>query len=312
MIQKRKKYIFIVALMILSILLAGCGGEQPLTSDKAREQVAENLYEDVQNPTVGSVGGEWTIIGVKKSDIKTEEEYYRNYYKRVCDYIKTVDGKLSDTKYTEYARISLALAAIGEDATEVCGYNLMKPAEDMDFVTNQGINGPIFALIAANVTDYKPVLDKAERYIDYIIQQEIPGGGFSMEGPEGKPYIDITAMALQALAYYKDDPEVGGVIERGLEVMAEAHEMDNSYSSSESISQMIIALTAVGDNPLTSESFIKDGKNLYEQLEEYMCEDGSFAHIKGDESDLMATEQALCALDSIALYNQGKMLYGRE
>ena len=185
----------------------------------------------------------------------------------------------------------------------------MKPAKDLDFVKKQGINGPVFALIAANMNGYEPVLDKADKYIDYILSQEISGGGFSLEGPKGSPYIDITAMTVQALSYYKDDAKVKKVIDRAVDVMADLQQEDGGYDSSESISQTIIALTAAGVDPMTDERFITDDKTLLDALAGYMTDNDMFAHEEGSDSDMMATEQALCALDSLVLAEEGQMLY---
>ena len=44
--------------------------------------------------------------------------------------------------------MTVALTAIGADPANVAGYNLLKPLGDFDKTIWQGINGPIWALIA--------------------------------------------------------------------------------------------------------------------------------------------------------------------
>lgn len=303
--------ITIISITILTVfLLTSCGAQDPSSSPAAAgEKVAKTVYSQVQQPAIGSIGGDWSVIGLQKSGMDIEAQYYEDYYHRVCDYVTQVKGELSSYKSTEYSRVCIALSMIGKDPTDVAGYDLLKPLEDLEFVSEQGINGPIFALIAANVCDYQPILDKEEQYIEYILKQETKTGGFSMEGPKTDPYIDITAMAVQALSYYKDDAHVKEVIDRAVETMAGLQEKSGGYGTSESDGQTIIALTSLGIDPTADERFIKNEKNLVEDFMEYMDEDGMFSHEKEDDADLFATEQALCAIDALVLYGEGNLLY---
>mgnify|MGYP000276121719 FL=1 len=50
----------------------------------------------------------------------------------------------------------LALTAIGKDVTNVGGHNLLAGLDEMSYVTYQGINGPIWTLIALDSHDYAP------------------------------------------------------------------------------------------------------------------------------------------------------------
>ena len=306
--RKRGFPAVLAVVLILLMIMSSCGSskDDPVSM---RDQVAKALYSQSKEAKTGAVGGDWTVIALSKSGIETEKDYYDRYYDSVCEYVKKMKGDLSSTKYTEYARLSIAASCIGKDPTDVAGYDLMKPAKDLDFVKKQGINGPAFALIAANMAGYEPVLDSSDKYIDYILSQEIKGGGFALEGPEGSPYIDITAMTVQALSYYKDDAKVKKVIDRAVDVMADLQQEGGGYDSSESISQTIIALTAAGIDPLTDQRFITDGRTLVDALAGYMTDDDMFAHEEGSDSDMMATEQALCALDAVALADEGRMLY---
>ena len=51
-------------------------------------------------------------------------------------------------KYTEYARLTLALTAIGRDPTNVGGYDLLETLCDYDKMISVGINGASWALLA--------------------------------------------------------------------------------------------------------------------------------------------------------------------
>lgn len=49
---------------------------------------------------------------------------------RHCKHRKKQKWLLHEKKYTEYSRVILALTAIGEDVTDVGGYNLLQPLSD--------------------------------------------------------------------------------------------------------------------------------------------------------------------------------------
>ena len=64
------------------------------------------------------------------------------------------DGVLSAQRYTEYARAVLALTSIGFDVTDVAGYDILEPLADYASVCRQGVNGPLWALIALDSYGY--------------------------------------------------------------------------------------------------------------------------------------------------------------
>ena len=56
--------------------------------------------------------------------------------------------------------------------------------------------------------------------------------------------------------------------------------------------------------------FIKKDKNLLDTLLDYSMDDGSFCHVtENKQTDFMATEKALIAMDAIKLQQKGKKLY---
>ena len=183
-------------------------------------------------------------------------------------------GVLHAKKYTEYSRVILAWTALGKDATDVGGFNLLVPLADFDQTVFQGINGPIFALLALDSGAYDIPENTAgttqatrDGYVDYILNAELPGGGWSFAG--GDAETDITAMALQALAKYRDRQDVADAVERGLTVLSQQQEENGGFvaydsESSESIAQVIVALTEL-DVSLTDSRFV----NAVLQLAEF-------------------------------------------
>jgi hypothetical protein len=115
--------------------------------------------------------------------------WYDAYYDHLLATVQAADGVLSTRKYTEYSRVILALPALGKDPADVGGYNLLTMLGDYNKVLVQGINGPIFALLALDSGDYAmPVCTGAqqqasrEMYIDYILGRQHADGGWSLAG----------------------------------------------------------------------------------------------------------------------------------
>lgn len=293
---------------ILVLSMAGCGNsENNICSD-----TADVLIEQVQDPTVSAMGGEWTILGMARSSVEVPEGYFDTYYDNVRSVVKTQKGVLDENRYSEYARVDIALAAIGKDPADVEGYDLLAPLDDYKAVTRQGFNGSAYALIAANVNDYK--LKNEQKYIDHILSQELKNGGFSYDSSSEAASADMTAIAVQALAMYPDNKDAKAAADRAVDVLADIQHEDGNFAdegfdpSSESVSQVIIALTAMGVDPTSDERFVKKDKNLYDVLMDFQCDSG-FCHEAGDGGNLMATEQAMCALASLSLMEEGSSLY---
>ena len=207
----------------------------------------------------------------------------------------------------------LALKSIGADPSDIGGYDIQKPLEDFETVTSQGLNGAVYALLALNADD--PVghkdQDLEKKYLNYILEQEKTDGGFALDTNSDQADIDMTSMTLQSLEPYQDQKEVKEAIDKGIEILAAGQEEDGGYvaygsGSSESVSQVIIALSTYGIDCNEDERFIKNNKGLYDTLMEYQQKDGGFSHTLDGESDGMATDQAFCALVSYERMKNGE------
>lgn len=278
------------------------------------ERAAAFLRSAVTDPQVGSIGGEWTVLGLARGGFLTDapdgQSYLDRYYAQVESCVQEQNGVLHDKKYTEYSRVVLALTAIGADPSNVGGYDLLAPLDDFDKTVWQGINGPIWALIALDSGSYESAL--RQRYIDEILSRQLAGGGWDLQsrGGDRPADPDVTGMALQALAPYRGQSAVSAAIDKALARMSAQQDQDGGFSSFEdpnveSCVQMTVALCALGLDPGRDPRFVKNGASLLDALLSYRLSDGSFAHTKGRGFDLMATEQALCALAAVDRYYAG-------
>ena len=261
-------------------------------------------------PTVGSTGGEWMVIGLARSGRPVPAGYYDN----VVEYVKAKADKnerLHWAKVTENARVILALTAIGKDVTNVGGHNLLKGLDNMDYVQTQGINGPIFTLIALDSHNYPTMGDVTrEKLIQVILDAQLTDGGWALSGNDADP--DMTAMAIQSLApYYKTNETVKAAVDKALEALSALQRNDGGFDSwgtvnSESCAQVIVALTALGIDPTADSRFVKNGHTVLDALASFYVTGGGFRHTANGDLDGMATEQGYYALAAYYRYLNGQ------
>lgn len=307
-------------LLAFACLLAGGTAAFAQPPAEARSAVLTYLAAAVPTPVVSSVGGEWAVLALARGDATVASGYYDGYVSRVKQTLQDNGGVLpgSANRKTEYSRVVIALSALGEDVTSLGGYNLLLPLANFSDVTAQGINGPIYALIAFSTRGWEipAIADAAkqttrQKLIDYILAREIPSGGFAMAGTSAA--ADITAMALQALAPYQADAAVEAATGRALTTLSNMQLPDGGFGydtegeTAESAAQVITALAALGLNPTTDTRFVKSGGNPMTALLALQQADGSFFHIAaGTGSKQMATEQAAYALVAYGRFLSGK------
>ena len=269
--------------------------------------------------TAGTSGGEWVALGLARSG-SISDTLAEQYAQAAYQYVKKKGSStISDSKSTENSRMILALTSIGKDPSDVAGYDLLEPLADLDYVKSQGINGPIFALIALDSHDYeipKAVAGKTqttrEALIDAILAAQLSDGGWNVNGNGAD--ADMTAMAIQALApYYSSNAKVKSAVDDALKRLSKMQEVNGGYTSwgtanAESVAQVIVALTSLGIDPASDGRFIKNGYSTLDALATFYNDKGGFKHSQSDttSSNGLATEQAYYALASWYRLKAGK------
>lgn len=300
----------------VAILTAGDTGDKADYKTTLNETMAQ-LAATVTEPSFGTGAGEWTVLSLARGNYyDTGDKYFEDYYSRIEETVKekaasvNLNGALHKVKSTENSRLIMALSAIGKDPTKVGGVDLVGAysANGFSWIKKQGLNGPVFALIALDTYNYKTSdATIRQQCVDYILQAELANGGWALSGTTADP--DMTAMALQALANYADNSDVKDAAERGFAALSSIQKDNGGYASwgsvnSESIAQVIVACTAWGIDPSTDSRFVKSGGSAVDALLEFYVPDGKgFAHVlettggyAGGEVNAMATDQACYAL----------------
>ena len=305
--------VLISVIMLISVI--------PFTvfADVDHRSIYEETLEYISKlgtPTVGSVGGEWMVIDLTRSGYTCPEGYYENVVSYVNSKINDKE-QLHKSKGTDNSRVILGLTSAGYDVTDVGGHNLLFGLTDMTYVKKQGINGPIWALIAFDCNGYEiPQNPNAteqvsrESLISFILSKQLEDGGWALSGKNADP--DMTGMAIQSLApYYNSNEAVKAAVDRGVIRMSELQKDDGGYGSidgicSESCAQVIVALTAIGIDPETDSRFVKNGSSVVDAMCTFAIEGGGFAHNPGAALNGMATEQATYALAAYFRFLEGK------
>ncbi len=303
---------------ILEEAYAGLEERTPQDVSAVLNSTMAQLALDVQEPQFGTLAGEWSVLGLARGGYYEKgNAYFEDYYKRIEETVRTkaesvnLNGALHKVKSTENSRLILALSAIGKDARSVGGWNLVLPFEDFSWITKQGINGPVFALIALDSHAYETQdTTIREQCVAYLLEKQLADGGWALSGSSADP--DMTAMTLQALAPYRAKADVAAAIEKGTSALSGLQKEEGGYASwgsinSESISQVITACAALGINPDTDERFIKNGHSAVDALLTFYNESSrKFSHVAGDGGHAMATDQATYALVAYKRLVDGK------
>ena len=312
-----------VWLLTLVMLLTACGTpsqpDQPDGTETWREAYEETgAYLQAQTaPTVGSIGGEWAVIGLSRARLLSDETA-QSYEQTVEDYVKQAGSvRLHHAKSTENSRTILGLTAAGYNAANVAGVDLTAGLTDMAYLRAQGTNGPIWALIALDCHGYDiPQCADGEEQttreglVAEILSYQCSDGGWALMGDESD--VDMTAMALTSLAPYQEETDVKAAVDTALTYLSDAQQADGGFmswgeSNSESCAQVIVALTALGIDPASDERFLKDGASPLDGLCAFACTGGGFRHsARQTKPDGMATEQGFYALTAYDRFRQGQ------
>lgn len=279
-------------------------------------QTAAYLSASVPDPGVSSIGGEWAVIGLARNG-SLPADWASTYYSNLVRTLRDAGGVLHRVKYTEYSRVVIALSSLGFDPTDVAGYDVLSPLGDFDQVCWQGVNGPIWALIALDSRGYDvPTAPEGKRQttrdalVDAVLDSEIAGGGWALSG--SVPDVDLTAMALTSLAPYRASrADVAAAVERALSVLSSLQGEDGGYgdagsATSESCAQVVVALASLGIDPASDERFVKESGSVLDALCAFAVPGGGFKHVADGEVNGMATEQGFYALVAYERLLSGK------
>lgn len=295
-----KKSLLSLLLVILTVIyVLPVSADFDITGNTDHIAAYEGVLEYLQNevtPTVGSTGGEWAVFALARAGMIDAQSDWAEVY------LAALDSALENEEIigsTDYERVTLAVTALGLDAEKFNGRDLTEIYKTYN--PRLATNGKTYALLALNS---KPYSGDADLYVQALIEAALSGGGWSLR-PGGDADIDVTAMAIQALApYYEYEPRVREAVDSGLcYIKSEQDEETGGFVGVEglvstcSTAQVIVMLTALNIDPSGDEWATDGGRSpLDAMLEHYNSESGCFGEFDDITPDQMASEQAAYAL----------------
>ena len=285
--NKISAIVFSLALVLGFLSAPALAAFSPRIADSI-ESVTDG--EDFQNYLDSGNASDWYVMA------KTRRGAVADYGK----YASGLREALEQSGANAVSRQRMALALIMTDG------DLMTAGKVLSETTGkQGVMSFIFALHLIN-NGAKAEGITAGGVADALASLVLESGGWAVSGNNSD--VDVTAMALQALAPYAD--EYAGIVDRALEFLASKQLDDGDYRSygvanPESGAQVIIALTALGIDPLEDSRFVKNGNTLLDGMMKYAVS-GGFPHTYDGEVNKLAPQQIYCALVALERFYDGK------
>lgn len=233
-------------------------------------------------------GAEWYVIALRQYRTGLDYTAYADALEAKMN-AGSVRGAVSRQ------RCALALAACGRAdsaaARAVCD----------ETPGTQGVMSLIFGLNLLHAGVPSTVHTVAE-LTTALLGAQLADGGWTVMGSASD--VDVTAMALQALAPGADDERVRAAVDAALGMLSAAQRENGTYMSygaenPESAAQTAMALTALGIDPAADPQFVKNGASVIDGMMSFRLADGGFAHKRDGEANPTATVQSLLALISV-------------
>lgn len=281
----------------------------------ALEDAAALTYANDKNVTFSSYDA---VTYLARANYPVAKNYYDTYYKAVEKAVSNnFEGFYS---LGVYEKTIIALRAIGKDATNVAGINLVErmlnEATSLKEQNKLTENDIIWLLLAAESTELTANSSaiSVETLLSFLEEKQFENGGLSWSSDNewGKtPSVDTTALAITALAPYTQTYATAQkIVDQAFSYIAEeANERIGFYSSyangdsSDSVAQLIVAQTAMHINPQTQMNFVKNGHwSVRNLLSSYDAVEAGFQLAPNNVVDGYSTKSATLALTAYDLY----------
>lgn len=251
----------------------------------------QSLIDGYLSDNAGSLS-EFYIIGLSQYGSYS----FKNYERALLSYI----GSHNVTSASTREKYALALAASGSTDSYI--------TDTADgAIGGLGLMSLIFGLHILN-NGYQSSSYSADSLAGEILSYQLSDGGWAVIGSYGD--VDVTAMALQALAPHTGRSDVRYAVDRALSLLSSKQLDSGGFKSMgsencESAAQVVTALSALGIDAQYDSRFVKNGGSALSAMLSYRNSDDSFAHI-GSGYNESATVQAFYAMVAFVRYCRGQ------
>lgn len=304
-IMKRCALLMMTLLLLAAPLLPAMGEGavqvETLLDDLLQSEMtrvgAADLQSWVDGPLASTAGqgAEWAILALAQLEGNALPACDLTAYRVALEAFLSQEATYGASTRQKYA---LCMLAAGGEAT------VAQTAQTA--LGQQGIMSWIYGLHLLNNGCIGPMAP-AEA-VAQLIAMQLPDGGWALMGQNAD--VDVTAMALQALAPHREETAVAAAIEAAVALLDSRQQPDGGFVSMgqpnpESAAQVMIALCSLGIDPLGDERFMAEGATLLDNLAAYRLPEGGYAHTMGGEYSAAATVQVLDALAAYVRFAQG-------
>lgn len=300
--MNKKKNVLLILFIVISLMLPVCGAAATIggTDAETAQKDLEKILDFYKTRSDGLTDWEAITLAINGRSVPAD------HGARIMSEVKEKEAMFRVA--TDYARTILAWKAAGGSPHDVGGHNLVEKLYSHENISWQGVNGPLWALIALNGEDIPSDARWTRgKLLEEMLSFQNDDGGFPLSKGSGSD-IDLTAMALIALSAHRGEEKADASIEKAVSYLASSQMDTGGYQcwgteNSESTAQVIIGLAACGISPGDSR-FQKQGRTLVDALMKYRNKDGLFKHVMDGGSNDMATEQAAQALTAFIRYSK--------
>ncbi len=267
---------------VLSFVGETVEGSPVILSPFKAEVVDLDAYNKTaqQLETAFEFGDEWNILGLARGGYPIAEADKEKYYGSVMEAYKNNQMK----GVNDYERVVIALSALDMEVPA----DFIGILSSFDIAKGTYVSQAIYSLIAMDTKnyDFEDIGDEddqnsRERLIEYIADSQLEGGGYGYSwGGVTYADLDTTAMAVQALAKYRNDENVKAMIDGCIDLIEKTE-----ITSAETYAQVVVAYNTIG----------LDSSKYLEGLLSYYDSENGFA---SQYNAKITRQQALYALAS--------------
>lgn len=306
----KNKLVKLICAVLAAVLFFGVPASA-LSESEMSSGLEKWLTENVSIPRAGSKidsAADWSVFALARNGCTSLNAEYKKYIG------KAVSENKNSLYLNDYARITLAVLAVGMDARSVGGVDLVKEIEDYDCREEAYTGSVAYALIALNSAKSTNTA-ALEKYKAILLNAQRKDGGFNayIKADAAMNWTvdgetDSTGIALQAAAPYKAEPQFASLIVSAL-AFIKANQMDDGgfgawgSGSAESTAMIIAGLCETGNK---ISDFTVNGKTPIDALSAYINKDGGGKCWDGS-SNVMTSYQMLVGLSAYYRAENGKV-----
>ena len=285
--------------------------------DEAKDVAGKDLKHGVEylkGQDLNKYGKEWNLFALLRAGETVDKDVLDAYYESVVNQVND-ESKFGSMQATDIARVVLTLEAMGKNPAKTGDRNLIEALYNSKTISDiSGLNYTLLALDGWKSEIPENAKWTRELLIKEILKSQMDDGGFAFSTMFGSD-VDVTAVALQALAPYNNDEhkDVQKAVKNALGYLKKAKSENAGFGAwgenAASAAQVLTALTSLGINPVDkANGFVLGSKNIIKNLHSFKAENG-FGFSDGNKGMEAATQQSVYALASYVrmLNNETKL-----